>query len=138
MRKLAALFLALILMLNLSACFFPTFQSVQDSFSPLTAGCFVVSSVSVDGDITFYNTLDPDNGYIELYEDGTGVFFWENTTRSITWDHDSISLGDGERCLATYLPPEKTGDTTAMMGVFLLDEGISLVLRPAEHSDDAP
>lgn len=100
----------------------------------LIPGYFAVSSIGQDGDVTFFGAPDPDNGYIALYDDHSGVFFWDNTTQSITWDSVGI-YSDQAEYPAFYVSAALSGDTEDLLMLYLLEENISIAFRPAEQPE---
>lgn len=98
----------------------------------LTSGYFVVSSVGQNGDVSFYGTLSPENGYLKLNGDGTGVLYYDGVESDLTWDESNLYVGDNVYPY-TYHPSEETGDDLEMIAVYMLEAQISLVLRPAQE-----
>lgn len=98
----------------------------------LTSGYFVVSSVGENGNVSFFGTLSPENGYLKLNEDGTGVLFYDGVESSLTWDEAYLYVGEYEYPY-NYRTAEEIGDEMDMLAVYMLETQTSLVLRPAEE-----
>lgn len=98
-------------------------------FYRVPAGLFVVSSVGVDGDVSFYNTLDPENGYLQVNEDGTGYLDCQYIQGEITIDEYGIHWGDlSIPCI--YYDAEESPDGEAMLMMVLTgDVYISVIFR---------
>lgn len=97
-------------------------------------GYYLISSVGEDGDISFYGSLDPANGYLKLEEDFTGVMYFGGVEQALTWDQESITWGETVLPCAyvSYYEPELEG-TDSMLVVYFLEDKISVIFRPAEE-----
>ena len=96
----------------------------------LTSGYFVLSSVGNGGDITFHN-LNPENGYLKLNEDGTGVLFYDGTESELTWDASNLYLQDTTYSYI-YYSSEMTGDEPMLM-MLIYETQTTVAFRPMEE-----
>ena len=61
---------------------------------PPAPGVWVASSVGQDGNVSFYGAPSKENGWFELWEDGTGVLVYEDIEYPFTLE-DTIARFDG-------------------------------------------
>lgn len=151
MKKNVLILLALTLVLTLCACVgdgdVPTeTQNVESAGEteastledmqtlPPQPGYYLVSSVGQDGDISFYGSLDPANGYLKLEEDHTGMMCFNEVEQALTWDQESVTWGEEILpCMyVTYYEPELEG-SDSMLVLYFLDSMTSVIFRPAEE-----
>ena len=102
----------------------------------LTAGYFVASSLGNYGDVSFYGSMDPKNGYLRLNEDHTGVFYFEGNELSVTWQDCFIYIKEDDAITYmyhSYYDPE-LGRNDLIITIVLPD-GRTLALRPVEESE---
>lgn len=108
-------------------------QSTEPQYAGAIPGYYLVSSVGQDGDVTFYNTADPANGFLELEEDGTGQMGFGGEEGPLTWDDETIHW-QGKTLpymSISYYDPE-LGREEVMLMVYFLDTQTSVILRPAQ------
>lgn len=143
MKKLFLTVIILAMLLSLTACVIVPLPMDQTSTDPTESdelpqlppqpGYYIASSVGENGDITFFSSLDPANGYIRLNADHTGVIFWEDAEQDLTWEEDALRRGDEIiPCYYTsYYDPELDAEE-AMLMIYFMDAQVSVVFRPAE------
>lgn len=103
--------------------------------SPIPVGYFAVSSVGRNGDISFYGTIDPENGYIRIREDNTGEMFFDGQLRSFTLEEGILHF-DTEQAAYRYFSADASGDGEAMLMVgFEGDTVLTIAFRPAEDPE---
>lgn len=109
-------------------------ESYRSTLPP--TGFYVVSSISVSGNITFYGAPDPENGYLELYEGSeTGCLYLDGEEQDITWDRDYIYAGE-EAIPYFYQSAESIGDTDGLLMLYFPDRETSVALRPVEKPEE--
>lgn len=96
----------------------------------LTSGYFVLSSVGQNGNVDFYS-LNPENGYLKLNEDGTGVLFYDGTESELTWDASNLYLQDTTYSYI-YYSSEMTGDEPMLM-MLIYETQTTVAFRPMEE-----
>lgn len=97
---------------------------------PPEAGFYVVSSVGEDGNVSFYPTLVPANGWLRLEADGTGALYWKETEQNITYDSQNIYTEDITIPFVYYT--EEDTQEEPMIMLYFLEESTSVALRLAE------
>ncbi len=97
----------------------------------LSSGYFVLSSVGQNGNVDFYS-LNPENGYLKLNEDGTGVLFYDGTESELTWDISNLYL-QNTTYPYLYYPAEVTGDSEAMLMILISETETTVIFRPMEE-----
>lgn len=140
MRKLTAILLTLIMLLSLASCnILNIAETITDTLTyavgdPLEPGYYIVSSVGESGDVTFYSLIEPENGYVIIEEDGTGVMYFEGEEKSLTWDGDYFYFDDVS---APYIftSAESSEDGQAMLTVYLLESETSIIFRPFDENN---
>ena len=97
-------------------------------------GYYLVSSVGENGDIRFYGDADPENGYLKLETDHSGVMFYNGTEESLTWDKAFLYWGEKQLPYAymTYYD-EELGREDSMLVLYFVEDGISVIMRPVEE-----
>lgn len=103
-------------------------------FFRVPPGLFVVSSVGVDGDVSFYGTLDKENGYLQVNEDGTGYLDCEYIQGEITIDEYGINWGDLSIPYIYYDAEESPDGEAMLMMVLTGDTYISIIFRLAPET----
>lgn len=101
-------------------------------------GFFAVSSVGRDGNVAFYPDIDPENGYIRIREDLTGVMVFDGVSREFTMD-GSFLYTETEQIPYHYSNEvyEEDFGEEPMLSVFLDgDVFVSIVFRPAEDPEN--
>lgn len=111
-------------------------QELPEAYqTPIPVGYFAVSSVGRDGDLMFYGTIDPENGYIRIREDGTGEMFFDGQLRAFTLERGILNF-ETEQALYLFVDAQTTGDGQALLMVKLDgDEVISIAFRPVEDPE---
>lgn len=110
-------------------------QLPEEFTSPIPVGYFAVSSVGRNGDISFYGTIDPENGYIRIREDNTGEMFFDGQLRSFTLEEGILHF-DTEQAAYRYSSADASGDGEAMLMVgFEGDTVLTIAFRPAEDPE---
>lgn len=108
----------------------------EEYTNTLKSGYFVASSIGHNGDVTFFGTPDPENGYLILEEAGTGFLSYGGTEQALTWDAEYLYWG--EQTLPyfyqTYFDPE-LGYNDALLTIFFTEESVSLVMRPVDEPE---
>lgn len=129
MKKLTALLLILALALSMTACipFLTPTQSLEDCPYKL----FAASSIGIKGDVTFYSTFEPENGYLWVENEDTGVFSFDGKEYMVTWDDKCVYIGDGAipYLYKTYYDSE-LGREDALLTLYFTEAQTSLALRP--------
>lgn len=112
-------------------------QELPEEYLPvLPVGFFAVASVGRDGNVAFYPTVDPANGYIRIREDHTGELFFDDQLREFTMDEVAVYL-DGESAMYQYIPTSVSGDTEdLLMVIFYGDTVTSIAFRPASDPEN--
>ncbi len=101
----------------------------------IPVGFFAVSSVGRNGDISFYGTIDPENGYIRIREDNTGEMFFDGQLQAFVIENGVLNFGE-EQAVFQYMPAEILGDgETLLMVAFYGDSATSIAFRPAEDPE---
>lgn len=100
----------------------------EDYGKTLTSGYFALSSVGVNGNVSFYNTANPENGYVRLKEDGTGTLYYEDTERTFTWDASCLYFED-DTAYYMYYNEAMTGDEEMLL-IYFESSDTSLIFRP--------
>lgn len=109
-------------------------ESEEPQFSSPAPGYYLVSSVGKDEGVTFYNSLDPENGYIKLEADGTGRMCFEGTEGPLTWDAEAIYWQEQTLpCVYITYYDSELGRDDSILAVYFLDPVVSLALRLAEE-----
>lgn len=98
----------------------------------LEVGYYIVSSVGVNGDVTFYSGTDPNDGYLRLENNGTGVMFFEEEEKPLTWDESFFYIED-ESVPYVYSSAEEIGDTEGLLMIYFMNDATSVALRPSEE-----
>lgn len=98
--------------------------------SQIPAGTFLVSSVGVNGDVSFYGSLDPANGSLTLKEDGTGTLVFDDLNGDVTIDGENIYFGDMV-IPYMYYTEAMSPDGEAMLMILLTDRTTSVIFRVA-------
>lgn len=73
-------------------------------------GLYAVSSVGLDGNVSFYGVIDPENGYLDLLPDGTGSLNFGEETYSLTWESGMLELESGAVLSCFYTDLEISGE----------------------------
>lgn len=108
-------------------------QSTEPQYGAPIPGYYLVSSVGYDGDVTFYSTADPANGFLKLEEDGTGQMSFGGTEGALTWDDETVYWqGQTLPCMSVSYYDGELGREEVMLMMYFLDTQTSLILRPAE------
>ena len=97
---------------------------------------YLISSVGINGDVSFYGSLDPENGYLKMLPDGTGMLSFNGTEAELTWDA-SFVYWNGYTLpyfYETYYD-EELGRDDAMLLLVLAEENTSVAFRPAEEPE---
>lgn len=102
----------------------------EEYLSVRPLGYFLVSSVGIEGDVTFYSTADPANGYLYLHADGTGTLFFLDVTADLTLDDEYIYWNDRE-IPYLYYTPDQSPDGDALLMLFFTEEQTSVAMRIA-------
>jgi len=104
---------------------------------PIPVGFFAVASVGRDGNVAFYPSVDPENGYIRIRKDRTGELFFEGQLREFTLDEEFLYL-DGEPVMYQYMPVSSFSedDEDMLAVVFYGDTVTSIIFRPAEDPEN--
>lgn len=112
-------------------------QELPPEYLPvIPVGFYAVSSVSRDGDLSFYGAIDPANGYIRIREDYSGELFFDGEIREFTADETFLSFGS-EQVPYQYMTVEQTGDTDPMLLVAFYEETVTtIIFRPAEDPEN--
>ena len=112
-------------------------QELPEEYLPVfPVGFFAVASVGRDGNVAFYPTVDPANGYIRIREDHTGDLFFDDQLREFTMDEVALYL-DGESAMYQYIPTSVSGDTEdLLMVIFYGDTVTSIAFRPASDPEN--
>lgn len=107
--------------------------------SALQPGYYLVSSVGRNGDVRFYGSLDEENGWLLLNEDGTGAMSFEGTEGDLTWDGNHLFWQEQALmgAVMTYYDSE-LGREESMAAVYFTDPVVSVVFRPAPMPEEAP
>lgn len=104
--------------------------------SGLEPGYYLVSSVGKDGDVSFYGSMSPENGWLLLNEDGTGTFFFEGVEGELTWQEDALSWqGQTLMGLTARYYDSELGREDSMVMLYFTDPVVSVILRPASMPD---
>ena len=155
MRKLLAIFLISVLLL--SGCSSrpgeatgpqETTQSVSPTTGPemdepgisdLAPGYYLISSVGKNGDVQFYGSLDAENGWLLLREDGTGILSFEGTEGQLTWNERQLHWQDQTLMgmVMTYYDSELEKEES-MLALYFMDPVVSVVFRPAPMPEENP
>ena len=100
-------------------------------------GFFAVSSVSRDGNVSFYSTVNPENGYIRIRADHTGELFFDGQLRKFVIEDGVMNL-NGEQAVYQYLPAGISGedDGDLLMVMFYGDTVTSIAFRSAEDLEN--
>lgn len=98
--------------------------------TPVEPGYYIVSSVGEAGDVSYYSLNDPENGYVMLEEDFTGVMYFEGEEKSLTWD-DYYFYFDDVTAPYVYYNEETSSDGQPMLLVIFEETETTVVLRPA-------
>lgn len=100
--------------------------------TPLPVGYFLVSSVGVRGNVEFYSTADPANGYLQLNEDGTGTLSYWGVTAELTLDERYIYWNE---TVVPYMyhTAESSPDGMAMILLIFNEQETTVILRPFEE-----
>lgn len=109
-------------------------ETLPEAYLPqIPVGEFLVSSVGVNGDVSFYGSLDPANGSLTLKEDGTGTLIFDDLNGDVTIDDANIYYGDLV-IPYMYYTAEMSPDGQAMLMIMLTDRTTSVIFRiaPAE------
>mgnify|MGYP003290408727 FL=1 len=108
-------------------------QSTGPQYGAPIPGYYLVSSVGCDGDVTFYSTADPANGFLKLEEDGTGQMSFGGAEGPLTWDDEAVHWqGQTLPCMSVSYYDAELGRDEVMLVMYFLDTQTSLILRPAE------
>ena len=133
MKKLTALLLILALALSMTACSSLLYDSQSLDDSSFTY--FVASSVGDHGDVTFYTTIDAENGYIRLVGHRIGVLYLDGEEQPFTWDDDYIYFGEEENpyIYSEYYDSELER-MEGLLTLYFMEDEISIAFRPkANH-----
>lgn len=109
-------------------------EELPEAYLPqIPVGEFLVSSVGVNGDVSFYGSLDPANGSLTLKEDGTGTLIFDDLNGDVTIDDANIYYGDLV-IPYMYYTEAMSPDGEAMLMIMLTDRTTSVIFRlaPAE------
>lgn len=148
---------ALILVLLLSGCSSrpgeatgpqETTQSVSPTTAPemeepgisdLAPGYYLISSVGKNGDVQFFGSLDAENGWLLLREDGTGILSFEGTEGQLTWNERQLHWQDQTLMgmVMTYYDSELEKEES-MLALYFMDPVVSVVFRPAPMPEEIP
>ena len=109
----------------------------EPELKPLAAGYYIVSSVGSGGGVSFFGTMDPNNGYLLLKEDGTGSMLFDGTEAELTWDEESALWNEREitGMILCYYDSE-LGQEECMLALYFMDDYTSVIFRPAEPPAD--
>lgn len=107
--------------------------SSEPTVSPLQPGYYLISSVGTDGNVSFYSTMDPENGYLELREDGTGTMRFDGAEAELTWDKENVTW-NGQALTGVYLTyfDSELDRNDSMLVLYFLEEPVSVIFRPAQ------
>lgn len=110
-------------------------STLPESFTipALPAGLYVVSSIGENGDVSFFSSLDPANGYLRLEADCTGILYYNGSEVQITCDANYIYAGETSYAYI-YYSPDMTPDGEAMLMFYDIqgDTFTTVILRLAE------
>lgn len=110
-------------------------HSDEPTIKPLQPGIYVISSVGIDGDISFFSTPDPENGYLLLNEDGTGTMLFDGVEAELTWDGETVIWNGRELaglCLSYY--DDALGYEDVMLMLYFMDTPTSIAFRPLQDA----
>ncbi len=98
-----------------------TGDSLPEGFlpDPPGPGVYAVSSVSQDGDLSFYGTLSRSSGYLELKADGTGLLVFDDAEYPFTMD-GATAVFDGWQ-LVLFDLSEADPEGEPMVMVYVMD-----------------
>lgn len=93
----------------------------------IPAGYYAVSSIGKSGDVRFFYDVNPDNGWLEMYEDGTGVLCLEGEEIAFTVSGTMLT-GENLSMPFSYMAP---GEGEALLMLYPYNEyADSIALRP--------
>lgn len=91
-------------------------DTLPDGYIPdPPAGVYAVSSIGYRGDMTYYNTLTQDNGYLELREDNTGTLVFEDKSWPFVLA-GSEAVFDGWSMFLVDMSAQDTGGPAMVVG----------------------
>lgn len=91
------------------------------------AGRYIVSSVSVNGDMLIYD--EEAEELLTISEDGTGSFYFSENQHTVQLTEDSLLI-DGEPMPFSYYP--EGGDSPILLLLWMNEDADSIALRPVE------
>ncbi|MBQ8910727.1 MAG: hypothetical protein IJY91_06795 [Oscillospiraceae bacterium] len=92
------------------------------------AGSYMVSSVSVNGDMLIYGEETED--LLTISEDGTGSFYFAKNQHAVQLTEDSLLI-DGKPMPFSYYP--EGGDSPILLLLWMNEDADSIALRPVEE-----
>ena len=113
--------------------------SEEPIISGLMPGYYLISSVGRDGNVDFYGSLDAENGWLLLNEDGTGTMYFEGTEGELTWSEQELTW-QGQTLMGavmTYYDSELDRED-AMLVLYFMDPVVSVIFRPAPAPEEIP
>lgn len=113
--------------------------SEEPVISGLKSGYYLISSVGKDGNIDFYGSLDAENGWLLLNEDGTGTMSFEGTEGELTWSDQELTWQEQTLmgAVMSYYDSELDREES-MLVLYFMDPVVSVIFRPATPSEEAP
>lgn len=111
--------------------------SGEPVISALAPGYYLISSVGRNGDVQFYGSLNAENGWLLLNEDGTGILSFEGTEGQLTWNERQLYWQDQTLMglIMTYYDPELSREDS-MLVIYFTDPVVSVVFRPAPAPEE--
>jgi hypothetical protein len=111
----------------------------EPGISDLAPGYYLISSVGKNGDVQFYCSLDAENGWLLLREDGTGILSFEGTEGQLTWNERQLHWQDQTLMgmVMTYYDSELEKEES-MLALYFMDPVVSVVFRPAPMPEENP
>lgn len=137
MKKLICVCLTVFVLLSFTGCCItlplqevfgqkPLMPSQKQNGIP--AGDYAISSIGKDGNVTFMTTVDPDNGYLKMKSDGTGVFHFADSEYSFEFRGEELYV-NGQLMVWNYLGSE---NERMLMLFWYTEDADSIILRPVE------
>lgn len=104
-------------------------DAMDQMFEELHPGYYIVSSIGRNGDVEFFDSLDPANGFLRLNEDNTGTLMLENEEKELTWEEYTVTYG--EQSISGYTMSSSESDEMLML--YFADTKASVIFYQAEE-----
>ena len=100
--------------------------------STIPAGYYAVSSIGKDGNVQFFGNIDPENGWLEMREDGTGVLYLGGAEQAVSINGTTLT---GEDLSIPFMYTDQVEGEELLVLYPHNDYADSVALRPVEKPE---